>query len=346
MFVLSSEISIGDLRFSGVSEVSVSRSIHSIMETAIIKVPSVARITKKGKVLPGNVVTGNLFSAGDPVIIKLGYYPQLRTEFKGFIVKCKTGMPLEIECEGYSYLLKRNNANAFYEHITVKALLEQAVTLPGKESIRVVCDINMELSNIRLQNANGYTVITDIAKYTDGCLTCFFTDPQTLWCGLIYTAWANGRNSLQAGGTNYRQGYNTLNENSLVVKNVKDNPIEVTYQNKLPNGNMIRQTSDAFTNATKKHSKILSNITDEAMLKTLANEKAYMLNYTGYEGNMTTFLDPYITAGSIADITDRRYPDRDGKYLVEGTQTTYGIKGARRVVEPGPELGFAKTIAA
>src|SRR6185312_15096362 len=105
MFALNSDITIGDFRFAGVHDVHIQRTIHSIMEAATIKIPSIAKIVKNGKALAETVVTGAQFEAGDEVKIQLGYNGQYETEFKGFVSSVDLNMPLTIVCEGYSWLM-------------------------------------------------------------------------------------------------------------------------------------------------------------------------------------------------------------------------------------------------
>src|SRR4051812_34178084 len=120
MFALESDITIGKFRFSGVNELRIKTSLHSIIDTALINIPSVARIITNGKVVSENVITGNQFAEGDRVTIKLGYSGNMQTEFRGFVKRCDLNMPLQVECEGYSWQLRRNTINGFYKRINVK----------------------------------------------------------------------------------------------------------------------------------------------------------------------------------------------------------------------------------
>jgi len=341
MFVLSSYITIGDFQFSGVNDVYITRSIHSIADTAILKLPSVARIVSNGKVMPETVITGKQFNDGDPVIIKLGYNSDLQTEFQGFVKRRNLDMPLEVECEGYSWLLRRNSVTQFYSSVTVKELLETAVAgIDADYTIEVQCEVDFELNNVRISDESGFDVINNISKMTDGCLSCFFIQPTVLWCGFLYTPYAQGNDVLDSGTVNYRLGYNVVKDNSLQERIIENDPVEVKYSKKLSNGHKITAVSDAFPDFSATRSKILNHISDQSGLNQLANEKAYQLNYSGYEGSINAFLQPYATPGYVAYISDDRYPERDADYLIESTEVHFGIKGARRVLEIGPKIGF------
>lgn len=341
MFVLTSDITIGKFRFSGVNAVEIKRSIHSIADTATITLPSISKIVNNGKTLPGVTITGKQFQDGDPVVIQLGYNGEMQTEFRGFVKQRNMKMPLTIECEGYSWLMRRNSVSNFWKSISIKDLLAEAVSgIDSKYTISVRCDVDMELTNVGVNQECGFDVIKRISACTDGNLTCFFIKPDVLWCGLLYSPVAKGNDVLNLGTVNYRIGYNVVKDNSLTQHTMEQYPADVKYSKKQSDGNKATEASDAFKNYTRTHSKVLNQIKQSAALKQLANEKAYQLNYSGYEGHINTFLQPYVAPGYDAYVADDRYPELNGTYLVESTEVHFGLSGARRIVEIGPKKGF------
>jgi hypothetical protein len=343
MFTLNSEVTIGKFEFSGVNEVRISRSIHSIADTAVLTIPSISKVIKSGKVVEEGIITGKQFADGDPVTIKLGYNGDMQTEFVGFVKRRNLNMPLEVECEGYSWLLRRNSVNGFYSSVSVKDLLEAAVSgIDSNYKINVDCTVDFELSNIVIDNQSGFDIINNLSKYTDGNLCCFFIKPNTLWCGFYYSLYAKDNSAFNVGTVNYKLGYNVVKDNSLKERFIENDPVEVTYRKKKANGDKIYEVSDVFKNFARKHVKILNHIKEAVTLKRLANERAYQLNYSGYEGHINAFLQPYATPGYHAYITEDRYPQNNGDYIIESTEVIYGINGARRKVEPGLKAGFAK----
>ncbi len=345
MFVLSSEITIGKFKFTGVHEVRIRRSLHGLADTAIITIPSIAKILRGGVAFPGTITTANQFNDGDAVEIKLGYNGYLRSEFSGFVRHRSLQMPLEVHCEGYSWLLRRTSNARFYKADKVKALLEEAVSGlgPGNE-IAVECDLNLKLGKVNGDGDSSFDLLTNIKKYTDECLTCFFVEPNKLWCGLLYTAWAKGEDALKAGTVKYSIGENVRRDQQLQVKHNENDRVEVRYSKKLPNGNVIAQRSDILKKHLRRHKKIINRVLVEGDLKALANEKAYQLNNLGFEGSLTGFLEPFALPGYNAQILDKRFPEHNGEYLVESTEVVFGMGGARRIVELGPRKGFAKEL--
>ena len=343
MFTPISDITIGQFRFSGVHEVVIKRSIHSIAETATIKIPAKARILKNGASEAETVVTSRQFADGDPVTIKLGYNGDLQTEFKGFVKGRNFDTPLQIDCEGYSWLLRRNSRSLFFDSVTIKQLLQEAVSLADpKNEIKVVCTADFKLCNISIENASGFDIIEKISAYTDNAITCCFIHPNVLWCGLVYSECAKGSDPFSTGALSYRPGYNILRENTLRLRDANHDPTKVVYSRKQKNGRIISASSEVFSKTTRTYSKVLNQIKDLDALKLLANEKAYQLNYAGFEGNLHTFLQPFATPGYKAYIANVNYPKQDGNYLIESIETTFSTKGARRVVEIGPKLSATK----
>jgi hypothetical protein len=339
MFLLSSDITIGNFRFSGVHDVQIKRSIHSYVDTAVIKLPAKAQVNKAGKIQAQGIVTGKQFTDGDPVTIKLGYNGYLVTEFQGFVVRRDLNTPLQINCEGYSYLITRNNISNSWSSITVAGLLNKAT---AGTNITVQCTVDMTLVNLEQKDTTGAGIIETILKETDGNLCIFFIQPNVLWCGLAYTPCAKGTDPFNMGKTKYRLGYNALRANTLKQRLPQDDPGTHIYVKKKTDGTRLQGQSTDIAGAAMKYKKALNRIADEGSLAALAQEHQYRKNYAGYEGGITAFLQPECGPGYQAWITDSNYPERDGWYLVEGVEVTFGISGARRKIDIGPLISAAK----
>lgn len=68
-------------------------------------------------------------------------------------------------------------------------------------------------------------------------------------------------------------------------------------------------------------------------MKKLAEEAIKYLegyNMTGIEGSLTLFGDLYIRTAQQVELIDRRYPGKNGVYLVEEVNTTFGTDGFRQ----------------
>lgn len=339
MFQLSSDITIGNFRFSGVHEVQIRRSIHSYVDIATITLPAKAQVNKDGKVVSQNIITGKQFTDGDPVTINLGYNGLLINEFKGFVTSRDLDTPLQVHCEGYSYQLKRNNITGSYPNVTVKDLLQKAIQ---NTDIKVHCTVDMTLVNFELKDVKGTNVIDTIMEETDNNLRIFFIQPNVLWCGFVYTPYANGTDVFDLGKASYRLGYNVLRENNLKQRLPQDDPGTHIYVKKTATGVKLQGQSQDIPGALRKYKKSLNRMADADSLNSLAQEHQYLENYTGYEGNLNAFLQPWCCPGFQAWVSDDNYPERDGYYLVESTEVTFGVRGARRKIGVGPLIGFGK----
>jgi len=116
----------------------------------------------------------------------------------------------------------------------------------------------------------------------------------------------------------------------------------VTYNKAMEDGNKISQSSDVFDTTVHTYNRILNQVNSTRTLKMLADEKAYQLCYSGFEGKLNAFLQPFASPGDIAVIDNPQNIDQNGNYLIESTEVTFGPKGARRIIEIGPRMGFAK----
>lgn len=332
-----SYITIGKFRTTGVHDVRIRRSMHSFVDTATVVLPSIARIkNKKGQLNPGVVTTGNQFADGDKVTIKLGYDNANTTEFEGFVTRRDLNMPLEISCEGYSYQLRRNKVSGYWKEITVKDLLAKAVE--GTD-ITINCNTDIVLTNVKAINAPGIELLNFILKQTEGAISLFFISAKVLWAGLVYSDIGSGKDVAGIGEAKYRLGWNCPRENDLKQRTLSDNPVVVNYLKRTPEGTIFSGTSTETAKLARQYKKVLNHL-KETFVKQLADEKQDRLNYLGYEGKLTGFLKPYCIPGYKVYITDTRYPDLTGYYLAESVEIRFGVKGARRIIEIGPQIGW------
>ena len=340
MFVLNSAISIGDFHFSGVHEVTIKRSIHDLMETAEIKIPAMAAISKNGNKTPERQITSNMFREGDQVVIKLGYNDAIETEFSGYLKSRKLTTPLVLECEGQSWLLKTKRVNSAKTNGRVNTLLAEALSNQYTE-ISVDCNIAIDIVSANANPVSVQDAINGILHATDNNLCCFFRRDGSIWCGTLYSDIASGQ---RIGGTRevkYRIGYNTLKENKLTIHNREAQPATIIYTRKAPSGSIISGMATGKGNE-QKLMKVLNQVLKRDGLEMLAKERMYKNTYQGYEGSFVSLLQPFVWPGDLANIENTEHPELDGLYLVESTEVLFGTKGAGRTMEIGPRLGFDK----
>lgn len=69
------------------------------------------------------------------------------------------------------------------------------------------------------------------------------------------------------------------------------------------------------------------------MLKELAERELENFRYTGFRGSFTTFGEPFVNHGDKIELVDANIPDRNGLYIVEEVERTFGFNGYRQKIK-------------
>ncbi|MCW3467641.1 hypothetical protein [Chitinophaga nivalis] len=351
MFKLTCQIIIGSYSFTQVNEVKIKRSIHSFVDTASIKIPATARLHTSGdlKTVSVNNAAASFMNEGDPVEIWLGYNQELQLEFSGFVKRVNAATPCEIECEGYSWPLRRKIILQNFKGKTLQAMLEHATADTG---IRLSENIpNIKLNQCLFENQNGTEVLDWIKKNL--FLTVYFSG-NVLYAGLAYVelpqiaqAPKEGRKPIdgklpaltferEKQPVRYDMGWNVIKDDQLKFRKAADVKLQiraVTFdKNNTPVTASFGDSKDPIRTI------FVPYVSAATTLRELAAGKLNELKYDGYEGKITTFLQPFSQPGTEAKITDRQYKEREGTYLLESTEVTFGTGGARRICEVGVKI--------
>lgn len=332
-FVLGSKIKIGSFSFQGVHEVRIKKSIRNYINTGVIKLPAKCRVLKRDGSSIVELETGKQFSEGDPVKVELAYNGDYRQEFEGFVRRVNFNIPLEVEIEGYSWQLRRNNVKRSWAKTTVKEVLTEAI-----KGTDIVLQVETDVPLVNVVMTTGMTG-ADVLDYildkaTDGALKAFFLDAKTLWVGLQYTAHKNT--------VKYVLGKNVIRDNQLKECIKEKTNVIIVYKHKEPSGTKHKGEAkhhNAKANTISKvRNKMLQHIADSSILEKLAAAKLQDVNYTGYEGKINSFLQPYAEPGDKIVLVDNRYEIKGGSYIADSVEVIYGRNGARRIVEIGAKI--------
>ncbi len=328
MFVLTSQFEIGRFRFRGCNACRVEKSVHQIDHRATITLPATAVTKYKDIELPSRQ-TAKQFAVGDKVKIRLGYNGELKDEFIGFVSRIDIGRPVVIECEGMSWLLrKKKNIKKTWESTTLKDVLTYVID--GLDGITLHPDIpDMPLENLAIDNASGTQVIEYLKGLTNGALTAYFTDSGQLYMGLTYADTAKVT-------VRHRLGWNTIGEGSLKQHRAEDTEVKIEVVYKDEGGSTVTTEAGKAGGIVRKEK--LGGITDAASIKAIAEAKLAQESFDGMEGTLETFLIPYCTPGMKQELSDPRYPEREGNYFLEKTVTDFGQSGGRRSIDIGLRL--------
>lgn len=322
-FVLNAYINIGSFTFKSVNDILIKQSVHSYVDTAEITLPTTAVLKKEGQQSVSEL-TAQKFKRGDKVQIALGYNGELRTEFIGFVNRIDIGTPLKIECEGYSYQLKKKNINYSWKTATLK---EVCAHLVGGTDVKLHKDIpGMNLQNLRVVNQSATKVLDYIKNNLK--LSVYFLNGNELYVGLEEIPAADKK-------VKYRMGWNVIDDGGLKFMEAEDRRIKVVLKTSNADGGKEVYSCGDADGDVKEH--IVKNAPKDE-LKKIGDAYLAKLKYTGFDGKINTFLQPYAEITWAAAVEDKKYPERNGTYFIEGVEVSYGTGGARRTIEIGKKL--------
>ncbi|GAA5096942.1 hypothetical protein GCM10023210_31350 [Chryseobacterium ginsengisoli] len=313
MFILKATVEIGNFIFNSINEVEVTKSVEELVDTAIIKMPLKFKVRDNNE----QKFTEEVIKTGDPVKITLAYEGKYEgVEFEGFVARIKGKIPLEIHCEDAMYLLRRKNITKSFGKTTMKEILEEVVKdTPIKLSKRIP---SVALDKYIIKDANGTQVLQGLKDNLS--MTVFLEDDGSLYCGLQQLTNTGQR-------VIYDLNYNLV-ENNLEFKTSEDKKIKVryTYIDK-ENKKKSYEFGDPDGELRTYHTSVVS---DEKKLEEMAKAEIKKLKYDGFEGDVTSFLIPYVTRGMAAEVRDSEHKNREGNYFIKAVVTTFGTSGARR----------------
>lgn len=350
MYKLICEIKVGPYTFDTVNSVKVKRSLHVFVDTATITIPASA-VLKYGGELPSDSVvkTAEEIKEGQRVEIWLGYDKELNLEFEGYVKRVNARTPCEIECEGFSLGLKKVSVLDSQRTIKLKALLEKIIK---DTDIKLSPEIpDMTLQQVYFANKSGTDVLDWLKK--ERYLNAFFHQ-HILYVGDDFVkqpqraVYSKDRKFIEkafeplvyedvTGPVKYELGYNVIREDQLKFRKADSTKVLVkaihTDKNNKPITGEAGDKDGPVTNI------YVSSAATEAELKQAAQNKLKTLKYDGYEGKLTAFLVPFAFPGCTVMLNDPKFPQRDGSYLVESTEVSFGRDGARRICELGIKTG-------
>lgn len=312
-----------------VTDVKIKRSIYSFVDTATITLPTSARLKTNTKDVPQSVSTAGSFQEGDKVEIWLGYDSDdnLHREFSGFVKSVNAATPCVIDCEGYSWQLRRKNVPWSTEDDKTKLKDLLAKLVEGTDITLSKSIPDVPVHQICEGNISGTEALDWIKKNL--YLTVYFSESE-LYAGLAYIEQPDKAH------TKYRIGWNLVKDDQLKFKKAQDVKVlvkAVSFNNR--NEAIVGQAGDSSGAIRTIH---VRNITSEAELKKVAEAEAGKLRYDGYEGKVTGFLEPFALPGYRVILQDPNYSEREGTYLIESTEVKFGTSGGRRICEIGKKI--------
>lgn len=329
MFVtLSCKIEIeskaGKLSFTALNHCEIEHSIYNLGSTAKIRIPASARLRREGEKISESVQPAKIFERGDKITIYLGYDDKLEKEFKGFIFRINYTTPLEIECEGFEFQLRRSAEVKVFKSTTLKDLLAWAIS--GTEITLSGNIPEVKLANYVIPAGKSMLDVVQDIKDKYG-LTAYFVD-NLIYVGLAYVP--------DYGEVKYSLGINTIKDNELKYRNADDVKLKVkAIWAKKDNTKLESHVGDSDG---QERTLFFFNVGSAEELQKLAEQEIKKYKYSGYEGKITTFLQPFSQPGMKARIIDTKYSEKDGTYYITSVKVVFSRQGARRINEIGIKI--------
>lgn len=307
------------IRFSGFSSIEAVHDIFKINSSAKISIPLSARLNYKDTRKPESVQTANVFSRGDKVEIWLGYDDDLKLEFTGFIKRVNFTKPLEIECEGFEYLLREAVKSKSWKSVSLTEVLQYIIEGTG---IALRSDIP-EMTFDKFVIGANLTRLEALQQVKEQ-----YGLTVTLWNNEMYAGLAYTR---KLATVKYRLGENTIKDNELKYRIADDVKLKVKAVWVRPDNTKVEV--EVGDSAGSQRTLFFYNVSSEDELKRIAAEEVQKYRYSGYEGKITTFLQPFALPFMAGEIEDVKYPERSGTYYITKTTVKADSGGARRTVE-------------
>lgn len=318
---------------TSVESLRVEKSLHTLVDTAIVRLPITARLDKEGVLSPSEDVA-KVFHENDLIEIQLGHDDQLNSEFKGFIKRVNLSDPCEIECEGYSWQLRRKAPVKSWKTVTLKEVLNTLIEGTDIVLHADVANVTMSPFYMGLKGENGIEVIEELKKYSDESLIAYFIDGNQLYVGPYGLAQTDK-------AVTYSLGWNTLEDEELKFRRAEDVKVHVTYTWKDEDGKAHHGTAGEsggleinFTN--------LGRFANAEAAKNKALAMAKLHQYEGYEGRITALWVPYCQPGFKANLLDDQYNERQQSCIAEGITVILDDRGDERIIELGQKVNKQK----
>lgn len=337
-FVCGINITIGRYLFTRVNKCTVRSSWKELSDTATIFLPFL-----KGKKIANDKTLDSLADAlfvGDYVTIEMSYsytkgdkiVSQKNKEFSGFIKRILPNKPLQLECEDASWLLRRTPFSYSEKNTTLKKVLEKILSAVNSQfagqgyKITLKCDAVISLDSYSASNVNCLQALQDLKDKFN--LTAYFNNFQ-LYVGIAYIDRVSGNN------VGYSLAWNVIKSNLEYLK-TEDRLVTIKATGIKKDGSKITVTYPENSKGEVRQFNSTKLQTKEELTKWAKSLQAKS-GYEGYKGNINTFFIPIVKHSDTAVITDPEFKERDGNYIVNAVETTFG-DGIKRKVEIGQKV--------
>ena len=316
MFTLGYYITVGDYRLGILGKVEIHRSVELLADTARIVLPG----AEYNKALD----VEDKVRRGDKVSIVLGYTEiGLREEFSGYVQRISTDDgEISIECEDDLFKFRIAVPDEELQDVTLAELLAKVVASVGG-GYEIDCSYEWKYDKFVINSATGFDILKKIQEesgadiYLDGNVLHIHAPGEKVGKDVIYDFSQN----VQGCDLTYRRA--------------DERKVSVVVKALMPDGS-VKEQEFGTTGGDKVE--IRCAATDDASMRSRGESEVRRLTFDGYDGSITTWLVPVAVPGDSAELYDRDYEYKNGKYFIRSVTTEFGPEGATRTIELGFRL--------
>ena len=325
MYKIDCKITIDNKTLSLLDSVEIKTDIDSLMDTAVIKLPSTV-FNKYLKDVESIV-------RGQKVEIWLGYDGKLNQEFSGYIRSVErdfSGLVINLENELYLFSLAKMDNNV-YENPSVKDLLNEvlnAVEIP----LKLDCQFDFSFDKFTVNNATALDVLKAIQSE---CKCSMYVKDGVFYVVSPFLTTDTTKNVKYDTSKNIMaDGY------SLKYKDKADRKFKAIAKGKSKTKDGEKEDLEAEKGETGGDTETFEykGIATQKMLDTIVEQMYERRSFSGYDGSFQGWFLPIISKGDSAEICDQDDPERNGRYFVKAVETTCSSGGITRKITLGKKL--------
>lgn len=310
------DITVGDWRLGMVEKVEIVRSVEQLADTCVITLPG----AEYNKALD----VEQKLHRGDRVVVNLGYAEiGMVQEFEGWLQRIGTDNgAITLECEDDLFLFRKALEDRQLENVTLSDLLALVVEGVGG-GFDIDCSYSWTYQKFVISTATGFDVLQKIQEESGADI---YIQGKTLH--------VHGPGE-KVGNTIIYDFEQNVQDCDLTYRRTEDRRVRIVVKALLPDGK-VKEREYGTTGGDRVV--VRSAASDDASMDLRGESEHKRLTFDGYDGNIVTWLVPYIKPGDSAEIHDREYQYKDGSYYVKGVKTEFSAEGGVRTVELGYRL--------
>lgn len=316
MYTMQYDIRVGHYKIGMLDRVEIHKSVELLADTATIVLPAAEY----------NIALSveEQLHRGDSVVIKLGYKESgLVEEFRGYLQSISTDSgSITLKMEDKLYTLRKDIPNETHKRVKLSELLASVLKAAGS-TLSVDCDYDWTYEKFVINNATAYDVLK---KVQDECGADIYIQDDTLHIHPPGSV---------VGVDRYYDFSLNVEECDLTYRLAAERKYKVVVKATMPDGK-VKELEVGSTGGNKIEVKCPTS--DEASMKLRGEVELKRRSFDGYEGSITTWLIPECLPGDTAELKDRDYPEKDGRYFVNSVTTEFSRSGGKRIVELGFRL--------